>query len=135
MCTLSETPPADPDADHEWQPAAITPASVTVTDANTNVGFTVTNFLFDLPGEPNTGGFTIEKRVVDPDEVVDPDLTYSGTFSCLLGGVDVTPVPNTWSTTAGAPPVIVTQVPEGSVCTIVESPPAAPMPTTPGNPP
>ena len=35
---------------------------------NTSVGFTVTNTLVELPG-----GFTVDKTVVDPDAVVDPE--------------------------------------------------------------
>ena len=95
------------------------------------VGFTVTNTLVELPG-----GFTVAKTVVDPDAVVPPATVYAGTFSCDLDGTDVTPVPNTWSTTAGAAPVVVTSaVPLGSVCTLAETPPALPTATTRGNPP
>ena len=105
-----------------WQPAVISPASVTISNADTSVGFTVTNTLTELPG-----GFTVAKVVNAPAGVVDASTVYSGTFSCTLDGDDVTPTPNTWSTTAGVPPVVVTdQVPLGSVCTLVETPPAAP---------
>ena len=115
-------PAGRPDGNHAWQPAVITPASVTITDANTSVGFTVTNTLVELPG-----GFTIDKTVNDPDAVVDPTTVYAGTFSCTLDGTDVTPTPNTWSTTAGADPVVVTYaLPFGSVCTLVETQPTAP---------
>ena len=43
VCTLVETPPVAPDANHTWLSAQITPVSVTITNADTGVGFTVTN--------------------------------------------------------------------------------------------
>ena len=68
MCTLAETPPDAPDTNHVWQPAVFTPSNpFTVTDATTPVAVTVTNTLTEL-----TGGFTVDKTVVDPDAVVDP---------------------------------------------------------------
>ena len=70
------------------------PAIVTITDANTSVGFTVTNTLVELPG-----GFTVDKTVNDPDAVVDPTTVYSGTFSCAW-----TAPTSPRSTTPGPPP-------------------------------
>src|SRR4029077_10347421 len=113
VCTLSETPPAAA-PNHAWQPANISPASVTITDATTSVGFSVTNTLVELPG-----GFTVDKVVVGDPGGLTTATVFSGTYTCTLGATDVTPSPNTWSTTAGAAPVVVTSaLPLGSVCTL-----------------
>ena len=105
VCSIAESPPSVTPPGHVWQPAQITPSSVTIPDNGVLVGFTVTNTLAPVA---TTGGFTVAKTVVDPDGVVSPATVYSGTYSCTSGGADVTPSPNTWSTTAGAAPVVVT---------------------------
>ena len=57
VCTLVETPPAAPDANHVWQPVVFTPSNpFTVTDATTPVAVTATNTLTEL-----TGGFSVAK--------------------------------------------------------------------------
>ena len=90
MCTLVETPPAAPDANHEWQPAEITPASVTITDAATSVGFTVTNTLTEVlstgvdtsgPGtetQPQSTTTTTDPNDTTVDNDVEADLASTG---------------------------------------------------------
>jgi len=64
--------------------------------------------------------FQITKTVVDPYGVVDPDATFTGTYSCVYGAD--APVTGTWSLAAGetftGPEVYL-----GSVCTVTEDDP------------
>ena len=112
---LTTAPSADDS--YSWKPPAISPATVTVPDSATPVAVTVTNEV-----QRAVGGFAMQKTVSDAFGVVDPARVYSGTFSCDYKGVDVTPAPGTWSTTAGAPALtLATELPAGTECALTEN--------------
>jgi choice-of-anchor A domain-containing protein len=63
ICTLEETPPADPDPAHTWEPADIAPDQVTIVAGTAPAAFTATNTVIRDPDDgvddgdvgPNTG--------------------------------------------------------------------------------
>ena len=76
MCTICRNPASSPRRQPRLATRRDHPGQRDHHEPTTNVGFTVTNTLVELPG-----GFTVDKTVVDPDSVVDPTTVYAGTFS------------------------------------------------------
>ncbi|MDN5768466.1 MAG: DUF11 domain-containing protein, partial [Humibacillus sp.] len=79
-------------------------------------------FLAQNPIVRVRSSLTIEKAVVDAFGVVDPNATFTGTYSCQYGTDD--PVTGTWSITPGADPKqTVDGLLLGSKCTVTENTP------------
>jgi choice-of-anchor A domain-containing protein len=75
----------------------------------------------------STGDLEMVKVLNDSFNAADPARVYTGTFACTDGVTDVTPTPDTWSTTAGAAPLtLATGLPVGTTCTISEDALVAP---------
>ena len=80
-------------------------------------------FLAENPIVRVRSSLSITKSVVDPFGVVDPNATFTGTYSCQYGSDD--PVAGTWSITPGDNPVqTVDGLLLGSKCTVTEETPA-----------
>ncbi|BDZ42033.1 hypothetical protein GCM10025865_13320 [Paraoerskovia sediminicola] len=119
VCTVTEDQPADIPGDGTWEQPVIS-GTVTLEAAGNNpvpVPVTVTNsFLADATP------FDITKALVDDEGLVDPSVTYAGTWSCVDGnGAQV--ASGTWSLVAGDTTRITTNAPIGSECTVVETAP------------
>ena len=113
-CSGSEDTPSQDllvDSSYAWGPAILTWGPTTDTDPPAptpeNTGpFVLTRdeptiaFWAQNPIVRVTSTFQITKNVVDPFGAVDPDATYTGTYSCVYGDDD--PVAGTWSLTDGA---------------------------------
>ena len=123
------------DPSYAWGPPTFS-AEQTLTNLAVSYDFTVTNHV-----ERVFGTLALEKVLEDPDHVVAPTRTYSGTWSCTRTGDPA--VSGTWTVT-GPGPATLTGVPAqgillGSTCTPTEAalaaPPSAPIPRTPGTTP
>ena len=119
VCLVTEDPlTSAPSADttYSWSAPTITaPAAV--------VGNATTPFVVHNQVRRAVGDLEMVKVLDDPFGVVDLSRLYSGSFSCLFNGVDVTPAHRTWRERAGAAPVrLATALPAGTVCTLAEDP-------------
>jgi choice-of-anchor A domain-containing protein len=121
VCTVTEDVPDAPsavDASYLWRSSTVTPASTVVPDSTTPAVVTVHNEVRRAVGD-----LEMVKVLDDPYDVVDLGRFYSGSFSCLFNGADVTPPTRTWREQAGAAPVrLATGLPAGTVCTLAEDP-------------
>lgn len=113
-CSITEdaltTAPSATDPSYVWGAPTYSPSTVSITDGG-NVSITATNTV--LLG---SASLSVSKVLSDPDSVVTPGRTFTGTVTCDLGN----PVPNTWSVTAGGPAYTVTGIPAGATCTVTE---------------
>lgn len=129
-CMIVESPPGAGegllDDSYAWGPASTDPPSLDVTDPNGDYQAEVINPITRVHGQ-----ISLIKVLHDPDAVVDPTRTYSGTWTCSrTGDPDVS---GTW-TVDGPGPATLDGVPDdgillGSTCTATEgalgAPPAA----------
>lgn len=126
-CTITEARPATPDPDdpsYAWEPVTITPATVTI-GADTTSAVTVTNTI-----RRDSGTFRIRKTLDDPDGVVDPGRTFTGSWTCAVNGTAV--AEGVWTLTAGGAPQTLGPAPIGATCTVAEDTPAPPAVGDPG---
>lgn len=124
-CVVAEdalAPPAAGEASYFWGSPVVSPSgAVIVADATIPVAVTVTNTVLRAPVAPASGDFGVRKLLNDVYGVVLPDRIYTGTFSCLSQGVDVTPAPGTWSALAdGVVVPLASGLPVGAVCSVTE---------------
>ena len=120
VCTIAEDAltvrPSSTDSSYVWQPSAFLTPNVITVGAGTTATVQVYNEVRRALGD-----LELVKVLDDPFDVVSLSRVYTGTFECIHNTVDVTPAPGTWSTTAGAPAIILaTNLPAGTVCTVAE---------------
>lgn len=69
------------------------------------------------PARQHLASLTLTLDVDDPGQVLRKDPYFDGSFTCILGGVDVTPGDGVWRLRAtGQPEVLSAAVPVGSLC-------------------
>ena len=121
VCTVTEDVPDAPsavDASYRWAASTITNQVTVVPNSTTPAVVTVHNEVRRAVGD-----LELVKVLDDPFGVVDLSRFYSGSFSCLFNGADVTPAKRTWREQAGAAPVrLASGLPAGTVCTVAEDP-------------
>lgn len=129
-CVVVETPPGAQeglrDDSYAWGAAYTDPPSLDVTEPDGDYSAIIYNPIIRVRAP-----LTLDKVLTDPDAVVDPSRTYSGTWTCSRDGdPDVT---GTWTVT-GPGPATLSGIPDGgillgSTCTPTENdlgtPPAA----------
>ena len=112
-CSITEdsltVAPSSTDPSYIWGAPSFSPSSVTTTSGTVTI--TAVNTVTQ-----GTGSFTITKSLSDPDSVVTPGRTFTGTYSCLTGSGSVT---GSWSVTTATPQTI-TGIPAGATCSITE---------------
>ncbi len=124
VCDVTEVPPAIgsglQDASYGWDTPIIDHASVSV--GTSTVTVTVTNPIMRL-----LGTVQVTKTVSGPSGVVPAGRMYTGGWTCKYRGATVGG--GTWSTTAGAAPLVLsTTLPRTSTCVVSEDALAAPAP-------
>jgi large repetitive protein len=124
-CTITEdaltAPPSSTDSTYSWlAPVYVSSDTVTIVSDDT-VDIEVQNEV-----QHEVGDLDITKSLTDPDAVVTPGRTFSGTYSCTLASVVV--ATGSWSVTT-ATTYTVTNIPSGATCTLTEDLSTAPSST------
>jgi choice-of-anchor A domain-containing protein len=126
-CTVTEADdPATTDPSYEWQPPRIEVDGVAQSTDGRSATFTIpatgtrvvqVGFADELVR--HTGAFAIEKHVVDPDGVANPNVLYHGTWSCTLAGSVI--ADGTWDLAGDAGErSLAIELPYGTVCNATE---------------
>ena len=122
-----DTPSQDllKDASYAWGPAVLNPPGDFVLTRGAPGQVPEQVFVAENPIVRVTSTFTIVKNLVDPNGVVSPTATFTGTYSCQYGSDP--PVAGTWTISPSADSSFTVPTPLllGSVCTVAEDPPSA----------